>query len=128
MPEIDAASDRLRVMHVLRAPLGGLFRHVVDLAREQILRGHSVGIIADSTTGGRRADEIFAELGPQLALGFSRAPMRRNPHASDVRAIGHVMSRLREAKPDVLHGHGSKGGFYTRLSGFLPGAPPVARA
>ena len=38
-----ATSPRcLNILHVLRAPVGGLFRHVVDLARGQIARGHRV--------------------------------------------------------------------------------------
>ena len=53
----------LRVLHVLRAPLGGLFRHVLDLTRGQIERGHEVGLIADSLTGGLGADHfVYAAL------------------------------------------------------------------
>ena len=36
----------LKILHVFRAPVGGLFRHVVDLVRGQAARGHRVGIIA----------------------------------------------------------------------------------
>ena len=43
----------LNILHVFRAPVGGLFRHVLDLSREQIARGHRVGLIADLRTGGR---------------------------------------------------------------------------
>ncbi len=39
----------MRILHCLRAPVGGLFRHVLDLAEEQAKRGHDVGILADST-------------------------------------------------------------------------------
>ena len=42
----------LNILHVFRAPVGGLFRHVLDLTREQTARGHRVGLIADSNTGG----------------------------------------------------------------------------
>ena len=45
-----AADGPLNILHVLRAPVGGLFRHVVDLARGQAERGHRVGLIADSMT------------------------------------------------------------------------------
>ena len=45
----------LNILHVFRAPVGGLFRHVLDLTREQIARGHCVGLIADLRTGGTRA-------------------------------------------------------------------------
>jgi glycosyltransferase involved in cell wall biosynthesis len=106
----------LNILHVFRTPVGGLFRHVVDLAREQMARGHRVGLIADSSTGGPRADEIFAELAPRLALGLTRVPMGRNPGPGDISALIHVMQRIRQSRADVVHGHGAKGGAYARLA------------
>ena len=111
----DTLHRPLRILHVLRAPLGGLFRHVADLAREQVARGHAVGLIADSSTGGARADEVMAELRPLMQLGVSRIPMRRNPHFSDLGAVAHVRHMVRTANPDVVHGHGSKGAVYARV-------------
>ena len=109
----------LNVIHVFRAPIGGLFRHVVDLVRGQIARGHRVGIIADSSSGSARADEIFAELAPQLALGLTRIAMRRQLDPRDLPAVLHVTRRVRETGADVIHGHGAKGGAYARLA--MPG-------
>lgn len=106
---------QLRILHTFRAPLGGLFRHVVDLATEQAARGHAVGILCDSTTGGARADQVLADLAPRLTLGVRRVPMQRNPGLSDLRALTDVRAFVAEAKPDILHGHGSKGGVYARL-------------
>jgi len=106
----------LRIFHVLRAPVGGLFRHVVDLARGQAARGHQVGIIADSTTGGARADAAFAELSPHLALRLTRLPMSRHVDWSDVDAVADVTQRLADGKADVVHGHGAKGGAFARLA------------
>jgi glycosyltransferase involved in cell wall biosynthesis len=105
----------LRILHVLRSPVGGLFRHVIDLARAQAARGHQVGIVADSSTGGARADAAFESLHGQLALGLTRVPMSRHVGLSDVSAQRHVAERARETKADVLHGHGAKGGAYARL-------------
>ena len=48
---IESGRETLRIIHVFRAPLGGLFRHVIDLARGQIARGHQVGIFCDVTPG-----------------------------------------------------------------------------
>jgi glycosyltransferase involved in cell wall biosynthesis len=108
----------LKIVHVLRAPLGGLFRHVVDLTREQVDRGHQVGLIVDSSTGGARADEILASLAPRLALGVMRAPMHRLPHMTDLSALTRISRRLSDLKPNIVHGHGAKGGAYARLPGF----------
>ena len=67
----------LNILHVLRAPVGGLFRHVADLARGQAARGHRVGMIADATTGGARGEAMLAELKAELALGLTRVAMSR---------------------------------------------------
>lgn len=114
MTEVSPAR-RLRILHVFRAPLGGLFRHVQDLARGQVARGHDVGIVCNSTTGGTRADQVFAELAPQLSLGVTRVPMSRYPSLTDARAqLSSARTRAR-LQPDVVHAHGSKGGVYARL-------------
>ncbi len=118
----------IRVMHVLRAPLGGLFRHVLDLSHEQARRGHEVGLIVDSTAGGEVADRLLADLSPKLSLGLSRVAMRRDPHLTDFSALVHVLSRLKVTRPHVVHGHGSKGGAFARLPGFLPGGGSAIRA
>lgn len=106
----------LNILHVFRAPVGGLFRHVADLAREQAARGHRVGLIADSNTGGKRAEDAFKALTPSLALGLTRVPMRRNIGPGDSLAAAHVMRRAREAAADIVHGHGAKGGAYARMT------------
>jgi glycosyltransferase involved in cell wall biosynthesis len=113
---INASRDSIKVLHVLRAPVGGLFRHVLDLARGQAARGHRVGLIADASTGGARAEAALAELSPQLALGISRVAMSRQIGASDVAAVAHVTRRAGAVGADVLHGHGAKGGAYARLA------------
>lgn len=125
---IGGSGRSLRILHVLRAPLGGLFRHVVDLARGQIERGHAVGLLTDSTTGGASADRLLAELEPDLALGLLRLPMRRNPHPSDLSVLMRIRGRADGLRPDVLHGHGSKGGAYVRWAGSASGADRAVRA
>ena len=106
----------LNILHVFRAPVGGLFRHVVDLVRGQAARGHRVGVIADSVTGGARAEATLADLTRDLALGLTRVPMSRHIGASDIGAVRHVAQRAAETRSDVLHGHGAKGGAYARLA------------
>ena len=116
-----------RILHVFRAPVGGLFRHVVDLARLQAAAGHRVGIVCDATTGGERAVQALSDLAPCLALGVTRIPMRRNPHTSDLACLRAVAARAEAVGADVLHGHGAKGGAYARLAA-VPGGRSVIRA
>jgi len=106
----------LNILHVMRAPVGGLFRHVADLARGQAARGHRVGIVADATTGGDQAEAVLADLSSVLALGVTRVPMSRHIGPRDLAAIAHVSARVAAAAVDVLHGHGAKGGAYARLA------------
>ena len=116
---VDQPDRKLRILHVLRAPLGGLFRHVLDLTREQVARGHDVGLVVDSLTGGTRAAEQLAALAPSLTLGIKRMPMLRHPQVQDILNVLKVEAYARRLKVDVLHGHGSKGGLYARLAGVL---------
>ncbi len=118
----------LKIVHVLRAPLGGLFRHVIDLTREQIARGHKVGLVVDSTTGGERAVAILDSLAPDLALGVMRTPMHRLPHPTDITAAVRIARHLSSIKPDIVHGHGAKGAAYARLPGFWSFGGGPARA
>ena len=116
------APTSLKILHVLRAPLGGLFRHVMDVAQGQIERGHRVGLIVDSATGGARADAILAELAPRLALGVERVPITRELSPRDVSALWNISRRVRALAPDVLHGHGAKGAALARLTLTAPHA------
>jgi len=119
MAMTDGSEQPLNILHVLRAPVGGLFRHVTDLARGQAARGHRVGLIADRSTGGAQAEATLAALASKLTLGVTRVPMSRHVGASDFLAVRHVSQRAKAVAANVIHGHGAKGGAYARL-GFTP--------
>jgi glycosyltransferase involved in cell wall biosynthesis len=118
----SAFAPSLKIVHVLRAPLGGLFRHVLDIARGQSERGHRVGLIVDSTTGGARGDAILAELAPHLALGLQRVAIARELGPSDFGALRAISRQIKLAAPEVLHGHGAKGAALVRLTSSAPNA------
>jgi len=106
----------LRILHAVRAPVGGIFRHILDLANGQADRGHHIGIIADSLTGGERAEEALKEIAPRLKLGVHRLAIHREPFPTDILVWAHFMRLIRRVNPDVLHGHGSKAGAFIRLN------------
>lgn len=105
----------LRILHAVRAPVGGIIRHILDLANGQIDRGHHVGILADSLTGGERADKALAELAPRLKLGVHRLAIRREPSPEDFLVWLRMRRLIATLKPDVLHGHGAKAGAFVRM-------------
>lgn len=118
----DVATSRrgpYRIVHCLRAPVGGLFRHVCDLAEAQSAAGHSVGIICDSSTGGPQSDRRLAEVTPLLSLGVRRFPMAREIATSDIGLTARLTGVVRALNPDILHAHGSKGGAYGRIVGTI---------
>ena len=125
---IEAASDKLRIVHVFRAPLGGLFRHVVDLAAEQCARGHEVGMFFDSGGYCERVRGALSGIPGGLKLGVGVAPIYRNPGPSDVVAMARFAAWLRKVRPDVVHGHGSKGGVYARFSRLVGAGGHAIRA
>jgi glycosyltransferase involved in cell wall biosynthesis len=124
LPQADSGAASLKIVHILRAPLGGLFRHVFDVARGQAERGHRVGLIVDSMTGGERAEAVLPELAPHLALGLERVAIARELGPSDLAALRTISRRIKLLAPDVLHGHGAKGAALARLT---PNAPRAIR-
>ncbi|WGI75565.1 glycosyltransferase family 4 protein [Sinorhizobium meliloti] len=107
----------LRILHCFRSPVGGIFRHVRDLAEAHANAGHQVGILCDSTTGGTHEDALFEEVRPHLALGIIRVPIHRSIGPSDAAALWRGYKEIRSLQPDVLHGHGAKGGVLARIVG-----------
>ena len=121
-PAEFGGDTRLSILHVFRAPAGGLFRHVIDLARGQAAAGHRVGLICDSHEGCGAAEEKLLALEPMLHFGVRRITIHRLPHPGDLLAIATVRTLVRELGIDILHGHGAKGGVMSRL-GVPPGGP-----
>ncbi len=110
-------AERLRIIHCFRAPVGGLFRHVLDLSGEQAARGHDVGYIVDSTVADPLTEGRLAHAAEHLRLGITRIPMGRLPGPRDLATSRAVRDAVRSLRADVLHGHGAKGGAYARLAG-----------
>ncbi len=90
-----------------------------DLTEAQVAAGHSVGIVCDSTTGGEFEERLFEQMKDMLSLGIHRTPMQRHVGPGDLASAWRTYRIIKELRPDVLHGHGAKGGAYTRLFGSL---------
>ncbi|MBO0346056.1 glycosyltransferase family 4 protein [Roseibium sp. CAU 1637] len=111
--------DPLRIVHCVRSPIGGIFRHIKDLALSQAAAGHAVGLICDSASGSDFDNANVDSLRDKLSLGVERFPMRRQLSLQDMAATRDLYRHIKGLKPDVLHGHGAKGGAYTRFIGSL---------
>ncbi|MBY5401897.1 glycosyltransferase family 4 protein [Rhizobium leguminosarum] len=111
------AQQPLRILHCFRSPVGGIFRHVRDLVEEHSKAGHDIGILCDSSTGGEYEDSLFDDIRPHLSLGLTRVPIRRSISPSDIATMWDTYKKIKSLRPDVLHGHGAKGGVLARLAG-----------
>lgn len=106
----------MKIIHVFRSPIGGLFRHVCDLSREQRKMGHDVGMVCDSRTGGDGAERELSVLAKDCNLGLTRLPIGTLPGIGDLKLARIVADLARQTGADVIHGHGAKGGVYARLA------------
>jgi glycosyltransferase involved in cell wall biosynthesis len=120
----DGRPDRhpLRVLICFRAPLGGLFRHVLDLTEGLVGRGVEVCVVCDSEDLGGLSGARLARLDSLAALGLHRIRMPRTAGLADITALRRVAALAREYDIDIIHGHGAKGGTYGRLAARLTGA------
>jgi glycosyltransferase involved in cell wall biosynthesis len=107
----------MRIVHCFRSPVGGIFRHVRDLVDAQVAAGHEVGIVCDSSTGGEYEEKLFEGVKAKLSLGLHRVAMQRHIGPGDIVAAWRTFNIIKSLRPDILHGHGAKGGVYSRLFG-----------
>ncbi|MBU1305111.1 MAG: glycosyltransferase [Alphaproteobacteria bacterium] len=110
------AAGRLRILQVMRAPVGGLFRHVADLTRWLDAQGHEIGLVVDSLANDSQTEQLLADLLPHARLGLHRFAMPRVLGRGDLTTPFGVRKLARALDIDIIHGHGAKGGFYARLA------------
>lgn len=106
----------MRILHVFRTPVGGLFRYVRDVARGQAELGHDIGILCDSSTGGETAARLLKEVEPLCRLGVARIPISRLPGIGDVSGVIQTRRHAAALRPDIIHCHGAKGGLHGRIA------------
>lgn len=109
----------------MRAPLGGLFRHVLDLVRGQADAGWAVGIVCSGETVDPLGERALEDIAPHCALGVNRVPISRLPGPADIPARTSILALSRRIAPDIVHGHGAKGGAHARLAALSLGARAV---
>lgn len=106
----------LRVLLITRAPVGGLWRHILDLTDGLLERGFELGIAVDSLRASDHVRSTLERFSPRLALGVHTLDIPRLPGWGDVKLSMQFRRLIKELQPDVVHGHGAKGGLYARLS------------
>lgn len=104
----------MKILHILRAPIGGLFRHVRDLAEQQANAGHQVGLITAKPADNDYVKQLFANIETTFSLGIHQLSISRMPGLSDYQNVHTIKNIVAADDIDVIHGHGAKGGAYAR--------------
>lgn len=109
------ATERVRVVQVLEAVVGGTKKHVLDLCRsldpDRFELHALLSPLRDPDPAATRA------LLEQAGVGVVHIPMRRGPAPmSDIRARRSIHDALRRIRPHVLHAHSAKAGLLGRLA------------
>jgi len=112
----------LRVLLITRAPVGGLWRHILDLTDGLLERGFELGIAVDSLRASEHVRATLERFRPRLALGVHTLDIPRLPGWGDVKLTMQCRRLIKSVNPDIVHGHGAKGGLYARLSAWRTGA------
>jgi glycosyltransferase involved in cell wall biosynthesis len=108
-------SNSLKILQVLRAPVGGLFRHVCDLTRALNARGHQVGLVVDQLSFDSETEKKLSGISDAAALGIHQIPIPRLVGKDDIFAPQRIAKLINQIDIDVVHGHGAMGGFHARL-------------
>ena len=111
---------------VVEATFAGVGRHVVDLSRALVARGHTIHLAYSPV----RMEECFQNGITGLEnLHVHSLPMTRSPSLRDLHSTIALRRCIRKHGPfDVIHGHSSKGGAIARLAGAGTGAARVYTA
>lgn len=115
----------LRVLLITRAPVGGLWRHILDLTDGLLDRGFELGIAVDSLRASEHVRATLKRFEPRLALGVHTLDIPRLPGWGDLRLSMQFRKLIKTVRPDIVHGHGAKGGLYARLSAWRTEASAV---
>lgn len=110
------AAPGTRVLLITRAPVGGLWRHILDLTDGLLDRGFELGIVVDSLRASDSVKGVLERFEPKLALGVHTLAIPRVPGVGDLRVARYCRKLIKELKPDIVHGHGAKGGLHARLA------------
>lgn len=113
----------LKVLQIIGDPTGGIRKHVHEIIKScyesEIQMYYAHGQIFD-TAGKVDLKEFDAKKLQRIELAVPK-----KPHMRDIKNVYLLVRYCRTHKIDVVHGHGAKGGLYSRLVGLAAGVPSV---
>lgn len=105
--------------------MGGLFRHVLDCLQYFTDAGISVGVVCDEAIGTQAPVSMREMIEKSCSLGLLGIPIPRRPSPCDIVSLLRTARYCKTVRPDIIHGHGAKGGFYSRIVSRMTGVPSI---
>ena len=99
------------VVQLLRAPAGGIRKHVLDIIDN--LSNKDIKQIF--ITNMNDSDVDLSYLKNNSNVEIYHVAILESPGVQDLRNLIEIFKILKNKKVDILHGHGAKGGLYARL-------------
>lgn len=99
------------VVQILRAPAGGIRKHVLDILEN--IQGNEIKQIFITNT--KDSDVDLTKITALKNVEIYHLDIEDKPGLTDVLNLVKIFKLLKNRKVDVLHGHGAKGGLYARL-------------
>ncbi len=109
--------DKKKIIQIVRSPAGGIRKHVISLI-EGIDDISEVVLITDE----RMADSGYKEFKNRTNIKIYDLKINDKPGLLDIYNCLKVYLILHRERADIVHGHGAKGGIYSRVCGFLNGS------
>ncbi len=104
----------MTIVYALRNLEGGIRSHVITLMEGAIRAGHTVFLITDFSQADQNAQRWTQ---PETGFHLIDIKIRSAPGPWDLRTLWTAYVALRKlgVRPDVIHGHGAKGGLLARI-------------
>lgn len=116
-----------KVVQIVRSPEGGIRKHILSIIEGLQEENFEFYLITNEQGGDIKYFRFLDEY-PQFKIRVLNLPIVDQPNWSDVCNLYKVFKYLKNIKPDVVHGHGAKGGLYARIVGKLIGAKVIYTA
>ena len=106
--------SRRTVVQILRNPEGGIRKHVVDILDGLSDKDVRQVLVTDYSKKDKDLDFL-----KEKGIIIIDVTISNKPGLLDIVTCVKIYRHLRQYSPDVIHGHGAKGGLYARVLAFL---------
>jgi glycosyltransferase involved in cell wall biosynthesis len=120
-----SSNKEIKVLQIVRAPLGGIRKHIVSIV-ESLEANRDFDWSWATSTLEDDVDEKFKDFLPTINSDkiFSLKIIDQ-PEWGDLKNILKLKRKYKDKNINIIHGHGAKGGLYARILGKIIGAKVV---